>query len=248
MTATATIAKKTAKAYARQLSGVMGALESEVLSFMAHAGKSSPEAAAMILNSRPAFIQMLKDSGYNDLATAYVKEYGKTPSTVKKAFAARGLPAPKYTTVSKETFAGLAKMDLAGFKAIGGKAMDDLRLGIYRQTISGAKFKDTVALIKKSTTGVSAKGSALSNYSYTHANTAILNFNGEVTREAGESIGFDSDDDLWEITGPQDAATRDECNEAMSDPIRTRGEWLAVGYWGGAPGGFNCRHEFYPSL
>lgn len=240
------LSDKMITSYAKQLAGVMGDLEASVIAFMGQAGKVGPEAAAMVLNSRPAFLAMLQESGYNDLANSYVAKYGEVPKTVSKAFAARGLPAPQYSTVSKETFQGLARMDLAGFKAIGTKAVDDLRLGIYRQTISGAKFQDIVKTIRASTVGTSVKGSPLRNYSYTHANTAVLNFNGEVIREAGESIGFDSDDDLWEITGPVDDATRDICNDAMSDPVRTRGEWIGMGYWGGSPGGYNCRHEFFP--
>lgn len=232
-------AKEISDQYAKDLVEVMAELEAEVISFMRHAGTTTTEAAATVLNSRPAFIQMLNESGYTSLSTEYVAQFGAVPDQVSKAFAARKLPGPQYSTVSAETFSGLARIDLQNFSAIGSKAMDDLRLGLYRQTIGGDSFKNIVKTIKASTTGIDGKGSPLSNHSYTHANTSILNFNGEVTREAGESIGFGEDDSEWEVVGPNDGATRDVCQAALSDPVRTKSEWIAADYWGGSPGGWN---------
>jgi hypothetical protein len=242
------LAKNMIDGYEKDLAKVMAELEAEVLTFMGGAGTTSTEAAATILNSRPAFLQMLNDSGYNELSSQYVAQFGEVPDAVSRSFAARALPAPEFTTVSAETFSGLARMDLQGFSAIGTKAMDDLRLGIYRQTIGGFPFKDIVKTIKESTVGIDGKLSPLANHSYTHANTAILNFNGEVTKEAGESIGFGEDDSLWEAVGPLDDKTRDVCQAALNDPVRTKAEWIEADYWGGAPGGWNCRHELFPYI
>ena len=241
-------AKEISEQYAKDIAKVMAELEAEIISFMRGAGTTSTEAAATVLNSRPAFIQMLNESGYTELSTSYVAQFGEVPGQVSKAFAARSLPAPQYSTVSAETFSGLARIDLQNFSAIGAKAMDDLRLGLYRQTIGGDSFKNIVKTIKVSTVGIDGKGSPLSNHSYTHANTSILNFNGEVTREAGESIGFGGDDSLWEVVGPNDAVTRDVCQAALANPVRTKEEWVAVDYWGGSPGGWNCRHELFPYI
>ena len=241
-------AKDISGQYAKDLAKIMGELEVEVVSFMRGAGATTTEAAATVLNSRPAFIQMLSDSGYNELSSGYVAQFGEVPGQVSKAFAVMALPPPQYSTVSAETFSGLARIDLQNFSAIGTKAMDDLRLGLYRQTIGGDNFKNIVKTIKAGTTGIDGKGSPLSNHSYTHANTSILNFNGEVTREAGESIGFGEDGSEWEVVGPNDGATRDVCQAALADPIRTKAEWIAAGYWGGSPGGWNCRHELFPHI
>jgi hypothetical protein len=229
--------------YAKDLAKVMGNLELEVVSFMRGADK-----AATVLNSRANFIGFLQSSGYNDLAEQYVAQYGEVPEAVNKRFAARKLPPPQFSTVSAETFSGLARIDLDAFSAIGTKAMEDLRIGLYKQVVGGADFKSIVQTIKASTTGLAGNNSPLANYSYTHANTAILNFNGEVTREAGESIGFGEDDSLWEVVGPLDGVTRDVCASALSDPIRTKEEWIAADYWGGSPGGWNCRHELFPYI
>lgn len=241
-------AKDISDQYAKDLVKVMGELEAEVISFMRGAGTTTTEAAATVLNSRPAFTQMLNESGYTALSTEYVAQFGAVPDQVSRAFAARKLPAPQYTTVSAETFSGLARIDLQNFQAIGAKAMEDLRLGLYRQTIGGESFKNIVKTIKASTVGIDGKGSPLSNHSATHANTAILNFNGEVTREAGESIGFGEDDSLWELVHGMDGATRDICLDAFSKPVRTRKEWIDIDYFGGSPGGWNCRGELYPYI
>lgn len=242
------IADNMIKTYAEELARVMTNLEVEIIAFMRNSGTSSAESAATILNSRANFIQALQTSGYNDLSQEYVAQYSKIPGAVNKAFAARKLPPPQFSTVSVETFQGLASIDLNAFSAIGNKAMEDLRVGLYKQVIGGADFKGVVNTIKASTTGLAGNGSPLSNYAYTQANTAILGFNGEVTRVAGESIGFDSDDDEWEVIGPEDSRNRDECIEALADPVRPRGLWISADYWGGAPGGYNCRHELFPYI
>lgn len=240
------LAKNMSEQYAKDLAKVMGDLELEVIAYMKGIGSTSPEAASVLLNSRAQFLQALDTAGYNELSQQYVAQYEAVPGAVNKAFAARKLPPPQYSTVTADTFAGLASIDLQAFNAIGGKAMDDLRIGLYKQVIGGDSFQNIVKTIRAATIGVDGKGSPLSNYSYTHANTAILSFNGEVTRAAGESIGFDEDDSLWEVVGPLDAVTRDVCQAALADPIRTKAEWIAADYWGGSPGGWNCRHELYP--
>lgn len=233
------LAGRMSEKYAFSLVRVMGDLESEIISFMRGVGATTEQAAATVLNSRGNFIKALRDSGYNDLAQEYIAQYGVVPEAVKKAFAKRKLPAPKFSTISVETFTGLARIDLEMFQAIGSKAMEDLRIGLYKQTIAGQSFKDIVKTIKASTTGVGKNNSPLYNYSYTHANTAILNFNGEVIKAAGESIGFDKDSSKWQVVGPLDSKTREECRNALETPVRTRKQWLDAGYFGGSPGGYN---------
>jgi len=238
-TAMLKLAETSSAKYAEALVRVMGNLESGVVAIMAGAkagtGAQAKMDAATVLNSRPAFIQALHESGYNDLAADYVATYGAQPEAVGKAFASRSLPKPEYSTVSVDTFKGLARVDLEVFAAIGEKAMDDLRIGLYKSVISGQPFKQIVDQVREATTGLDKAGSPLSKYAYTHANTALLSFQGEVLREAGESIGAEK----WEVVGPDDQATRAECQDALADPIRTAEEWQAAGYWGGTPGGWN---------
>jgi hypothetical protein len=96
----------------------------------------------------------------------------------------------------------------------------------------------------------------MANHAYTISNTAVLNFGGEVLITAGNNV-FDAlnipeGERMWEVVGPLDDVTRDECETALADPIRTWDEWLqhsnANGepYVGGTPGGFNCRHQLFP--
>jgi hypothetical protein len=198
--------------------------------------------AATILNSRPAMVAVLEASGYNTLAGMHIEHYKHIPALVAKTFDAAKLPLPKYTTADAQTFTDLARADLEAFSVIGEKAMDDLRLGLYRRAVANQPFSDLVAAVRASTVGNAVNGSPLRNYAYTHANTAVLNFQGEVLAKAGQSIGATR----WEVVGPLDGVTRDACVSALADPIRTEAEWNAAGYWGGTPGGFNCRHQLFP--
>lgn len=236
-------ADNAADVFAKNLDKVLSDVELKVLATVGNAktGRDTFDAAT-ILNSRGEFLKALSDSGYNELATQHIAKYPDIINEVKKDFADMGLPPVKLNTANIDKLKTIAQADLEMFRAIGTKAMDDLRLELFRHSIASRPFSEMVKTIKESTIGLDKKGSPLANYSYTHANTAVLNFNGEVIREAGEALGAK----MWEVVGPIDDVTRDECLDALSDPVRTADEWKDAGYWGGSPGGWNCRHQLYP--
>ena len=252
-----TAGDKLAEQYAETLLVVLKDLDKRVVDIVAGARTSRTEFdAAIILNSRAQMVEALQSSGYNQLSAAYIAEYEGIPATVAGAMKDRKLPPPKFTAADAEIFAGLASADLQAFSAIGRNAMDELRIGLYKQAVSNQPFSALVRSVAAATVGVDGKGSPMANHARTIANTAVLDFGGEVLRVAGENI-FDQfnvpeSERLWEIVGPDDAVTRDSCSEALSDPIRTKAEWLqhtnenGDPYFGGAPGGFNCRHQFFP--
>jgi hypothetical protein len=141
----------------------------------------------------------------------------------------------------------LAKMDLDQFNNIGVSAMNELRLTLVQNAVSSATpLSEMVNAIAAATVGFDGKGSPLSNHASAHADTAINTFNGEVNIKAAESFGHDKPTDRWRVFGPNDAKTRDICQHALSEPVRTRQEWEDAGYWGGSPGGWRCRHRFRP--
>lgn len=231
--------------YASNLIKVLDELETRLIGVLGQA-KSARDTfdAATLLNSRGDMLQALRESGYFALANEHVNKYPGIVEAVKKDFAARDLPPAVFTKPNADLFSQIAMADLSMFSAIGEKAIADLHYELYRHALSSRPFSDMVRVIKASTVGTSVKGSPLRNYSYTHANTAILNFSGEVIREAGESIGAKN----WKVLGPLDSLTRPVCRAAFSDRVRTEEEWKDAGYWGGTPGGYNCRHQLYPSF
>ncbi|MCK5019402.1 MAG: hypothetical protein KAS32_20255 [Candidatus Peribacteraceae bacterium] len=241
-----TFADKTVATYGQDLSRVMRSLEKLLIDLMADTRVEAGYNIQAIQNSFPAMRQALAQSGYDDLAAEFVGTFEDVPGLVSKTYAANDLPSPKYVAADAQVFTGLAQVDLDNFAAIGEKALEDLRLGLYRQAVASEPFSNLVETIRAATVGVDGKGSAMANHAYTHANTAMLNFQGETLRIAGESLGFDSDDSLWEVVGPDDEVTRDVCEAALAEPVRTKAEWIAAGYWGGTPGGWNCRHQLFP--
>ena len=255
-------ADKASELYAKNLDKVLSELEIKVLATLGNA-KTGRDAfdAATILNSRGEFLKALSDAGYNELANQHIAKYPNIIDEVKKDFLDMNLPPVKLNTANVANLKSIAQADLEMFKAIGTKAMDDLRLELFRHSVANRPFSEMVETVKAATVGLTKqarssvtgellrtkdgklyKRSPLANYSYTHANTAVLNFNGEVIREAGEALGAEK----WEVVGPVDDVTRDECLDAMGDPVRTAKEWKDAGYWGGSPGGWNCRHQLYP--
>jgi hypothetical protein len=237
-----TAGDKLADEYNKRLDVVLRRLDKQLIDIV------SATDAIGILNNRAEILGALETSGYNALNAQYIAQYEAFPQIVKDSMKARSIPLPQFTAADAEIFAGLARADLQAFTAIGRNAMDELRIGLYKQAVSNQPFSALVRSIAAATVGVDGKGSPMANHAHTIANTAVLDFGGEVLRVAGENIGADK----WEAVGPDDSVTREECQEALSDPVRTEAEWKqhtgANGepYWGGTPGGFNCRHQLFP--
>jgi hypothetical protein len=242
---------KVAENFDKGLFSVLKDLDKRALEIVSQAktGKNTFDAAT-ILNSRGELVKALRDSGYNQVVEDYLKEYEGIPDVVAGSFKARGLPRPEYTTVDAETWSLMAKADFERLQLNGIKAVDELRLGLYQDAIAGQPFSAFVDRIQAATVGFDGKASVLRNQANAIANTAILNFGGEVVKQAGEAIGAE----FWEVVGPNDSVTREECQRALAVPIRTKEEWMqAEGadgqpYWGGTPGGWNCRHQLFPVL
>lgn len=230
--------------FGRDLSKVLGELEKRIIDILQGASSASGQVdAAILLNSRAAMLQALREAGYVDLANAHVNKYPTLAQDIKGALAkTKNFPKPVLTDASASIFQGLSKIDLDQFAKIGEGAIDELRLTLYRQAVGNQPFSAMVDSIKAATTGLDGKGSAMANHAYTHANTAVLQFQGEVILEIGKNL----DAEKWEVVGPLDDATRDVCRDALADPVRSLKEWESVGYIGGAPGGWNCRHQVFP--
>jgi len=239
-----TYGDKQAEKYAKALQKVMRELDNRLTDIVSTATSASGLVeATQILNARPQMLQALQDSGYTELAQEFIDTYPGMVGTVDSSFTAAGLASPSFTTVDTLTFQQLAGADFAQFEFIGAAAMDELRFGLHRQAVANVPFSRLVESVKAATVGIDGKGSPLANHAYTHANSAILSFGGEVSIAAGKAIGAKE----WEIVGPLDAKTRDVCVAALADPVRTEAEWQAADYWGGIPGGYNCRHHFRPA-
>ena len=235
-----------AEQYAKDLARVMAKLEKAVVEIVNGAQTArNVFDASVLLNSQPEMVLALQQAGYNELAAKYIADYPELVKTVGALHKTLGLPPPVFSTADKATFQQIANADFRQFAFIGNSAMSELRFGLFSQAVSGQSFAALTQSVKAATVGVDGKGSPLSNHAKTHANTAILSLGGETTIAAAKSIGATR----FEVVGPFDTKTRDECVSALADPVRTEEEWKqhsgADGqpYWGGTPGGFNCRHQ-----
>lgn len=235
--------------FAKSLAVVMRRLDRELQSVIAPAATASQVFNASVLSNpetQAAMIQALRDSGYMDLAASFIGQFEQIPGEVSTLFDSLNLPAPKFTTADAELFRQLSNNDFTRFLDIGESAVNELRTALVADAVAGVPFADMVERVNAATVGIDGKNSPLANHAFTHANTAVLEFSGQAAQAAGESIGFDGPDSLWQVVGPDDSVTRDVCLAALAEPIRTKQEWQDAGYWGGTPGGWNCRHILVP--
>ena len=233
--------------FEQSLSTVMKKLEKNLIDLVGSSATAQQLFDAnVLLNSEATMITALQDAGYFSLAEEHISAFAKIPAAVKASYAAEGFPLVEFTALQKADMTALAQMNLEQFNNIGVSAMNELRLGLVQNAVSALPLSSMVDAVAAATVGVAANGSPLSNYAATHARTAINTFNGEVNIKAAESFGHDKPTDRWRVRGPNDAKTRDVCSKALTEPIRTRQEWEDAGYFGGSPGGWNCRHRFRP--
>jgi hypothetical protein len=222
--------------FGKDLDKVLRELDRRIIDILNGATAGGEVEAALILNSRPEMIQALRDAGYYELAAEHAASYEGAVDALNEAFKDRKLPAPKFSGADVTTMKQLAAADIEGLTVIGESAIDELRLSLYRNAVGGSSFPDLVAMVAEKLEG------PLRNHAYTYANTAQLNFSGEILKQAGESLGAE----YWEVVGPLDEVTRDVCVDALADPVRTQNQWESADYFGGTPGGWNCRHQLYP--
>ena len=194
--------------FTRDLDKVLRGLDRRIIDILNGATSGGEIEAALILNSRPAMIQALRDSGYYALAEQHAASYEGAVEALNEAFKDRKLPAPKFSGADVTTMKQLAAADIEGLAVIGESAIDELRLSLYRNAVGGSSFPVLVSMVAAKLEG------PLRKHAYTYANTAQLNFSGEILRQAGESLGAE----YWEVVGPLDELTRDECVDALTDP------------------------------
>jgi len=223
--------------FAASLEKVMGEMDNRVVDLLAGAKiEGGIVDATTILNSKAQMISALQGAGYGELVNDHAKGYTTIVAKVKEVIAKEGGDVTKFTAAEAGTLQQIALADVQGLNAVAEKTVDELRLNLYRSALSGQPFSKLVENVRETLDG------KLKKYAYTYANTANLQFSGETVRVMGEAL----DADIWEVIGPDDEVTRDECSEALADPVRTKDEWIAADYWGGTPGGYNCRHQLIP--
>lgn len=222
--------------FSKNLDTVLKELDRQLKDILSSVTTNGVVNATELLNAQAQMISALQSSGYLELAASQAQGYEQIFDAVKSSMKSRGLPTAKFSTVDATTLQQLAGIDVSAITAIGRDAIEQLNISLYKNALSGIPFSTLVEEI-----GAKLEG-PLRNSAFTYANTANLSFSGEVLRISGENLGADK----WQVVGPLDEVTRDVCVDALADPVRTTKEWQSADYFGGVPGGFNCRHQLFP--
>lgn len=195
-------------------------------------GKVNPD---LMLRAQGEMMLALQASGYVDLVRKHGASYEVIAGDILQRLTKAGVPNPKFGPEAAQTLTQISLVDMQALGETGENIIKELNRSLYFSALSELPFNELVKQIEKST-------GKLSSYAYTYANTASLKFSGEMARIIGEEVEADK----WRVTGPLDETTREECRRALRNPVRTKQEWIDADYWGGTPGGWNCRHILEP--
>lgn len=236
--------------YERSLVRVMTEFQARVIDIAGNSrigARDEFNTATFALNKNE-MVLALRESGYNEIAQTLVSTYPEITGEVKGVIRSVGGPDFKYSQIDRDTFKQIAGVDLSKFNDLGRSGVSELHFQLFNQAVVSAPFSDMVEAIR-------AASGVMTNAAKTQANTALLSFSGQAMITAGEEVGFDGPDSMWKVQGPSDSITRDVCVNALNNPLRTRAEWESAasdwpgsGYFGGSPGGWNCRHWLVPDF
>jgi hypothetical protein len=152
------------------------------------------------------------------------------------------------------TYADVAKLDPAivsqlqsmtfkGFEDLGQNYLDAISKEIYENTLTGASFASSVAIIKQSV------DAGLGRYAKQALHDGLMQFDAAVNTK----IALDAGATEFKYYGPDDEVTRDFCEKHVGKTYtKEEIEEIWSGSWAGkisgdpfvVRGGYNCRHRF----
>lgn len=246
-----------ADTYEQDLVHVLNRLSSAVVELSAKLDSSGGHLSASKANVEFAagmydtLLEELEAAGYHDAAEKYVANYGDVWTKVVDTYKVQGID-PGFRTIDRTAVEQARDLDLASFTDIGSNAMREIQRSIRQNVLYERDFTTFVQSLKATITGTDKKGSPLHVHAATFADTAISQFDAQVTGRIGDEAGIE----YYRYTGPLDKITRPWCRARLKNNIpRTKEEIDAL-----APsssnstgqsnfigrGGWRCRHLWRP--
>jgi len=139
----------------------------------------------------------------------------------------------------------LQQLTFNGFEALGEEFIEEVATQVYKNTLTGASFADSVQQIRNSV------DADLGRYAQVALHDGLMDFDRSIT--ANMSLGAGAT--RFKYYGPDDSKTREHCDKHVGKTMTIEeineawsGEWS--GKREGSPfvvgGGYNCRHRFRP--
>lgn len=244
--------------FAQDLARVLAVLARSLDEVLAELDRSdgrltrSDSSVQLAVNMLPPLVRALDEAGYGDAAAAYVDRYADVVDAVRESYTVQDLPAP-FTAVSVTAAEAARALDLAFFDAIGEQAMREVQRSIAQAVLYERDYTSFVEDLRGQITGTDVRGAALATRANTYANTAIGQFDAQVTAQIADEGGIAH----FRYWGPSDEITRPWCKArlAANGPLtreeidalepsssNTTGESNFI-----ARGGWNCRHVWTPT-
>lgn len=139
----------------------------------------------------------------------------------------------------------LQQLTFNGFEALGEEFIEEVATQVYKNTLTGASFADSVVQIRNSV------DADLGRYAQVALHDGLMDFDRSITMNMSLEAGAER----FKYYGPDDSKTREHCDKHVGKTMTIAeiqeawsGEWS--GKRSGSPfvvaGGYNCRHRFRP--
>jgi hypothetical protein len=139
----------------------------------------------------------------------------------------------------------LQQLTFNGFETLGDEFIEEVANQVYKNTLTGASFADSVAQIRASV------DADLGRYAQVALHDTLMDFDRSITINMSLEAGAER----FKYYGPDDSKTRPHCDKYVGKTLTIdeineawSGEWS--GKRSGSPfvvaGGYNCRHRFRP--
>lgn len=188
-----------------------------------------------------AEIRQAVEEEYLTVIDGIVREYSGVAVAASEMLATYGA----FTTLDPSIINQLQNLSFQGFQDIGSEYLDALSSEVYRNTLTGRSFAESVKTIKEVASGRLAKNATQ------QVHDSLMQFDASVNVAIGKESGATS----WKYVGRLIETSRPFCREHEGEVMTIdtieelwAGSWL--GKASGDPfivrGGYNCGHRFRP--
>ena len=231
-----------AELHQRRLAQALAALDQRIVQLMSGAPLRDGQLFDLewAVNARTQIASLVRDEYLSEI-DGILREYAEVAAEAQAMLGNYTAFAQLDQTIVRQ----LQQLTFNGFETLGNEFIEEVANQVYKNTLTGASFADSVAQIRASV------DADLGRYAQVALHDSLMDFDRSITMNMSLEAGAER----FKYYGPDDSKTRPHCDKYVGKTLTIdeineawSGEWS--GKRSGSPfvvaGGYNCRHRFRP--